>query len=116
MFEHHTEPLLDRIAFLKRVARHSVAGIGLLAGSLGVGIVGFHTAGGLSWINSLVDASMLLGGMGPVYSVNITRPAGKIFASVYALFAGIVFLIAMGVILAPVIHRFLHKFHHHAQQ
>ena len=77
--------------------------------SLGVGILGYHIFEGLNFIDSLLNASMILGGMGPVNEVK--TDAGKIFASFYALFSGIVFLVIAGVIFAPIFHRFLHKFH-----
>jgi hypothetical protein len=81
----------------------------ILVVSLGIGILGYHTLEGLSWTDSLLNASMLLGGMGPVETPQ--TEAGKIFASFYALFSGVVFLVAVGVLIAPVFHRFLHRFH-----
>ncbi len=77
--------------------------------ALGIGILGYHFLEGLSWINSLLNASMILGGMGPVNPLQTT--AGKLFASFYALFSGVVFIAAMGVLAAPIFHRFLHHFH-----
>jgi len=74
-----------------------------------MGILGYHFTENLSWIDSLVNASMLLGGMGPVDVLHTN--AGKLFASFYALYSGIVFLVSVGVILAPLYHRFLHRFH-----
>lgn len=83
--------------------------MGLIFISLFIGVLGYHIFGGLSWLDSLVNASMILGGMGPVNPIQSV--AGKWFASFYALYSGMVLLIAVGVILAPVFHRFLHKFH-----
>jgi hypothetical protein len=77
--------------------------------SLVIGVIGYHEFEGLSWLDSLLNASMILGGMGPINQLQ--APAGKIFASCYALFSGIVFLISIGVMVAPLFHRFLHRFH-----
>ena len=82
---------------------------GLIGFSLVVGILGYHFLEDLSWIDALVNASMILGGMGPVNPLQTT--AGKVFASFYALYSGMIFLIIAGVMLAPVVHRFLHHFH-----
>ena len=109
MFEHHTEPLLSHRAYLLRVAWHGLIGLGLIAGSLLIGVLGYHVFEGLSWLDALVNASMILGGMGPVDPLQTT--AGKLFASFYALYSGMVFLIIVGVVFAPVFHRFLHHFH-----
>lgn len=109
MYEHHNDPLLTSRKFFIRLVNHSLVAFGLIAGSLGIGILGYHYFENLSWIDSLVNASMLLGGMGPVNSLQ--TPAGKLFASFYALYSGMIFLIIAGVLLAPVFHRFLHHFH-----
>ena len=77
--------------------------------SLAVGICGYHFLGGLQWIDSLLNASMILGGMGPVDTIKSN--AGKIFASVYALYSGLALIAVVGILLTPVLHRFLHKFH-----
>jgi len=82
---------------------------GIIGVSLAIGIIGYHYLEGLSWIDSLLNASMLLGGMGPVNQLHTT--AGKIFASFYALFSGMILLVAVGVLIAPVFHRFLQHFH-----
>ena len=109
MFERRSEPLISRAAFLRRFARHLLAALGLILGSLGMGIAGYHFLAGLSWIDSLVNASMLLGGMGPVNELHTT--AGKLFASFYALYSGLLFLVVAGVLFAPLFHRLLHSFH-----
>lgn len=109
MFEHHSEPLLPRAAFLLRFALHSALAFGIVFIALGIGIIGYHYLEGLAWIDALVNASMILGGMGPVDKLNTTM--GKLFASVYALFSGLVFLVVAGLLFGPVIHRFLHRFH-----
>lgn len=109
MFEHHTDPLLSRKEYLLRVGRHGLIALSLVAGSLVIGVLGYHFFEGLSWLDALLNASMLLGGMGPVTALQTT--AGKLFASFYALYSGMVFLIIAGVVFAPVFHRFLHHFH-----
>ena len=113
MFEHRNQPLLPRSAFLWRLVYHIVIAFGLVGGSLAIGVLGYHGFEGLSWIDALVNASMLLGGMGPVDALHTT--AGKLFAAFYALYSGIVFLVAMSIVFAPVIHRFLHRFHLEAE-
>jgi hypothetical protein len=109
MFEHKWAPLLSRRAFARRMAAHALFALAFVAGSLLVGVEGYHRIEGMPYIDSLLNASMLLGGMGPVGELHTV--AGKLFASAYALFAGIGFLVVAGVLFAPVIHRFLHKFH-----
>jgi hypothetical protein len=86
----------------------AAAGI-LLALALIIGIIGYHFLAGLSWVDSILEASMILTGMGPVSA--LTSNGAKLFASVYALLSGTVFLIATGIIVSPVIHRVLHRFH-----
>src|SRR5437867_9090634 len=108
MFEHRTGPLLSRAEFLVRLARHAGFAILIAAASLGLGVLGFHELAELPWIDSLLNASMLLGGMGPVDAMHTA--SAKLFASFYALFAGLAFLVFAGVIFAPIIHRFLHRF------
>ena len=109
MYEHKNYPLLSKEKFLKRVMLHFLAAFGIVAVSLGIGVEGYHLTEGLNWIDSLLNASMILGGMGPVDAVHTTW--GKLFASAYALFSGIIFLVIVGIIFAPIYHRFLHKFH-----
>lgn len=109
MYEQRTDHLLTRAKFLRRLGRHASASLGLVAGSLSIGILGYHFLEHLSWLDALLNASMILGGMGPVDPVK-TVP-GKIFASFYALYSGLVVLVAAGIVFAPVFHRFLHRFH-----
>ena len=78
-------------------------------GSLALGVCGYHILEGLPWIDSLLDASMILGGMGPVDPIRTT--AGKLFASFYALYSGLAIISVAGLLLAPIVHRFLHRFH-----
>lgn len=109
MYEHHKQPLASRRKFLKRLALNAVISAGILFISLGIGMLGYHFLEGLSWIDSLLNASMILGGMGPVD--RLQTPAGKIFASFYALYSGVILLASVGVLAAPIFHRFLHHFH-----
>jgi hypothetical protein len=109
MFEHQRHPLLPREAFIRRILRYSALSSGIIGVSLAIGVLGYHYLEGLPWLDALVNAAMLLGGMGPVDPLHTT--AGKIFASFYALFSGMVLLVAVGVLIAPVFHRFLHRFH-----
>ncbi len=95
--------------FLHRVARYACVAGALVAGSLGLGVAGYHVWGGLGWLDALVNAAMILTGMGPVDPINST--AGKLFESFYALFSGVAFLTIVAVLFAPVAHRFLHRFH-----
>lgn len=110
MFEHHREPLASRAEFTRRILRFSSLSIGIILFSLGIGILGYHYIVGLDWIDSLLNASMLLGGMGPIVT-DLKTTSAKLFASFYALFSGMVFLVAIGVLSTPILHRFLHHFH-----
>ena len=109
MFERSGEPLLSRRAFFLRWLRFALAAGGIMGLSLGVGVLGYHGLAGLGWVDSLLEAAMILGGMGPVHELEGTR--AKLFAAAYALFAGVIFLVAAGVFFAPVVHRLLHHFH-----
>lgn len=109
MFEHRTEPLLPRRAFFGRLMRCSATGAALVAISLFIGMLGYHVLEGFSWLDAFVNASMLLGGMGPVDPVRTA--GGKLFAGLYALYCGFAVLAIAGIIFAPVVHRLLHRFH-----
>jgi hypothetical protein len=109
MYENQRQPLLSTAKFLKRVARHWLAGFGVLAFGLGGGVFGYHYIADLSWLDSLLNASMILGGMGPVDPLRTT--GAKIFASFYALFSGLAFIGIVSVLLAPFVHRLLHRVH-----
>jgi hypothetical protein len=108
-FEHHRQPLLPRADFLRRLLLHGLAGLLVMAGSLGLGVLGYRLTGGMPWLDALLNASMILSGMGPVDAM--TSAGGKLFASFYALFSGIVFLAVASLVLAPVAHRILHRLH-----
>ena len=109
MYDHHRQPLAKQSVFAKRLAFNGIAGLILLVFSLSMGVIGYHFLENLSWIDSLLNASMILGGMGPVAPLQTV--AGKIFASFYALYSGVVLLAAVGILAAPIFHRFLHRFH-----
>lgn len=109
MYEHRTKPLLPRREFLRRLALHGLAATVIITVSLGLGILGYHGLAGLGWIDALLNASMILAGMGPVDALR--SDAAKLFASFYALFSGVVFLATAGIIMAPVAHRLLHALH-----
>ena len=101
--------LPSRAVFYRRVRKSALAATLLIGGSLGIGVLGYHLLAGLGWLDSLLNASMILTGMGPVD--RMATPAAKIFASAYALFSGVAFLTSTAVLLAPAVHRFLHRFH-----
>jgi hypothetical protein len=106
IYEHRTQPLLPRKLFLARLLRHAAVSLGLLLLSLGIGILGYRLLEGFSWIDSLLNASMILGGMGPVNP--LVTVSGKVFASFYAIFSGVIFLVGAGVLITPVAHRIIH--------
>lgn len=108
-FETNTQPLLRKSVYYKRIILHFMLGLLIISISLFIGVLGYHIFENLGWIDSLLNASMILGGMGPVNELKTEN--GKIFASFYALFSGIIFLVIIGVVIAPMFHRFLHKFH-----
>ena len=109
MFEHHHEKLLPRRLFIKRLAKFALISLSLVIASLVIGMIGYHTLEGFSWVDSFLNAAMLMGGMGPVGSLH--TDSGKIFAGIYALYCGLIELIAIGIFAAPIFHRFLHHFH-----
>jgi hypothetical protein len=112
MYEHRSHPPLSRGAFALRMLRHFLLAVAFVAVSLGAGMAGYlyfehdHVP---TWRDAFLNAAMLLGGMGPVH--NPVTEGGKVFAGLYALYAGLVFLVVAGLLLAPIIHRLLHRFH-----
>jgi hypothetical protein len=110
MYEHRKQRVLSRLEFSKRVGRHGLVAFGVLVFGLGIGVLGYHWLAHLSWVDSLLNASMILGGMGPVGDP-LPSNAAKIFASCYALFSGLAFVGIVSVLLAPFVHRMLHRFH-----
>ena len=109
MFENRHAPLLSGVAFAWRVLCHAAVAFGIVAAALGVGVAGYRFTEGMPWIDAIVNAAMILGGMGPVGELH--TDAGKLFAAAYALFAGLMFIVIVGVLFAPVFHRFLHRLH-----
>jgi hypothetical protein len=109
MYERRKQRLLSRVEFSKRVGRHGLVALAVLVFGLGIGVLGYHFFARLNWIDSLLNASMILGGMGPVDPLRSN--AAKIFASCYALFSGLAFIGIVSVLLAPFVHRMLHRFH-----
>ncbi len=108
-YEHHTEPLLPRRAFLQRMINHGGVSLVMTAVALAIGMVGYRWTEGLSWLDSFLNASMILGGMGQV--APLETPGGKLFAGLYALFSGLVILAAASVLVVPLVHRLLHRLH-----
>ena len=109
MYEHKTKPLLSPQKFIMRLVAHGGAAVIIIAVSLAAGIIGYHVLGKLSWVDALLNASMILGGMGPVDALSSSQ--AKIFASIYALYSGLVLLVTVGILFAPLFHRLMHKFH-----
>lgn len=109
MFEKHHQKVIPRKQFLGRQLRFFLYTLAIMAFSLGIGVVGYMLTAGLPFVDALLNASMILTGMGPVNIMD--NSASKYFASFYALFSGVAFLTMMSVFLAPTIHRFLHKMH-----
>jgi hypothetical protein len=109
MFERRGQPMISRSEFARRLARFASLGFAIILGSLVSGMCGYHYLQGLGWLDSVLNAAMILGGLGPVDA--ITRPAAKVFASIYALYSGLVFLGVAGLLFAPIFHRFIHRFH-----
>jgi hypothetical protein len=107
--EHRAQPVIPRVQFVVRLAHSGVIALVLIAISLSIGMIGYHALEGLNWLDSFLNAAMLLGGMGPV-NAPVTS-GGKLFAGVYALYCGLAVLLVAGVLLAPVAHRILHRFH-----
>ena len=106
-FEHHSKPLLPPRLYYHRVLRYSCFAFMLLGVSLGIGVLGYHYINDLGWLDSLLNASMILTGMGPVDEMK--SEGAKWFASVYSIFSGVAFLSIVAVFLSPIVHRFLHK-------
>ena len=102
-------PLAPRRLFLRHFVRNASIALPVIAASLFAGVLGYHTFGKLGWIDSILNASMILTGMGPVD--HLETDSGKLFASSYALFSGIAFLSSVGVLMAPLLHMFIHRFH-----
>jgi hypothetical protein len=109
MYENKRQPLASRRKFFSRMVRNLFFTLFILFVCLMIGVLGYHYTAHIPWLDSLHNASMILSGMGPV--VNIDTVAGKWFSSGYALFSGVAFVTNIGVLLAPVVHRFFHSLH-----
>lgn len=109
MYEPRSQRPISQNRFARRFVTHAFIATALVTGSLLAGVVGYHVSEGLGWLDAFLNAAMLLGGMGPVDAPK--TDAGKAFAGIYALYAGLIFLIVAGVMIAPVFHRMLHLFH-----
>jgi len=109
MYESRTQAPLPRMSFVKRLLLHASIALGLLTLSLVAGMLGYAHYERLPWLDAFLNSAMLLGGMGPVNAP--VTPGGKLFAGLYALYAGLLFIVAAALIFAPVVHRVLHKFH-----
>jgi hypothetical protein len=114
MFEHRLTPLLPWPQFRARMAAAAGIGLGLIAASLAIGMLGYRYVAGQEWPDAFLNAAMILSGMGPVGDLKTT--GAKIFAGVYALYSGLTLISIVGVVIAPVVHRFLHKFHLEAEK
>ena len=109
MYERRTQPLLPRRVFYARLSRSTTLGAAIILASLCIGMAGYHYFEKLAWLDAFTNASMILSGMGPLAPIQTS--GGKLFAGCYALFSGIAFISSIGVVFAPIFHRFLHKFH-----
>jgi recombinational DNA repair protein (RecF pathway) len=115
MFEHRHQPLVSRRHFLNRTLQYAGFAALLLFLSLLMGMIGYHCLAGIGWIDAFYNASMILTGMGPALDIDALprdrQDMVKIFAGVYALYSGVVFLAASGLVVSPILHRFFHRFH-----
>lgn len=109
MFEHRTEPLLSHAAFVRRVLKHVFLALAIVLASLLAGAIGYRAFEQWSWTDATLNAAMILGGMGPVDVVR--SEGGKVFATLYALYSGLVVIALIGVLLLPFMHRLMHHFH-----
>ena len=94
---------------MRRMVRHGGYGVGVIVASLGIGMLGYHALGHLAWLDAFLNASMILSGMGPVSPLQSN--GAKLFAGLFALYSGLVFVALTAIMLAPVLHRVLHAFH-----
>jgi hypothetical protein len=108
-FESKGQPIASPWRFTHRLLLHLLVSALIVIFALAVGVLGYHFVAKFSWVDALLDASMILAGMGPVGK--LTSDASKVFASAYALFSGLVFIGVTAILIAPVVHRVLHAFH-----
>lgn len=109
MYERKTQKPVPRTVFLRRLASQLLWVLLILLASLAIGMTGYVTLEGLSWIDAFLNSAMLLGGMGPVNPPQTF--GGKLFAGCYALYAGLVFIVAAALLFTPILHRIIHRFH-----
>src|SRR5687767_5725602 len=109
MYEPKTHPPISRRHFVRRIGWHVGVSVGVVGLSLFLGMAGFRVTEGLGWLDGFLQSAMLLGGMGPISAP--TTEGGKLFAGLYALYCGLVFIVVAGLLIAPVIHRILHRLH-----
>jgi hypothetical protein len=108
-YEHRSSRPISRAAFARRMLRHGALALFMTLASIVIGMAGYMYFENLAWRDAFLNTAMLLGGMGPVDPPK--TDGGKMFAGLYALYAGLVFLLVAGVVVAPVLHRILHHFH-----
>jgi hypothetical protein len=113
-FESKQQPLLSKAAFAKRLALNFAAASALILASLLAGMLGYHITEDMAWIDAFANASMILSGMGPLDPLKTS--GGKLFAGFYALYSGLLLILASGIILAPLVHRLIHRFHLEKEQ
>ncbi len=106
MFEPYNEKLISHRAFIRRLIKYFLIYVAIIGGSLVIGIIGYHQTENMPVIDAFLNAAMLMGGMGPVNTLN--TDAGKLFAGFYALYCGLIEILSLGVLFSPVMHRFLH--------
>ena len=113
MYEHKTQKLASQKVYFQRIGKNAIAGTIIILLCLFLGMIGYKiTIPEFDWYDSLLNASMILSGMGPVIDSKIVlTKSAKVFASVYAIFSGIMFISTIGLLLAPIAHRFFHKLH-----
>ncbi len=109
MYEHRKQPVVSRTTFYQRILKHILVALVVMSLCLALGVAGYHFTAGLSWLDSLHNASMILSGMGLVDPVK--TESGKLFSSFYSLFSGVAFITNIGIILAPAMHRIFHRLH-----
>lgn len=114
MYESKHEPVIPRRHFLRRLGRNALAALALICVSLVGGMAGYHWLEGQIWIDAFANAAMILSGMGPLNPLQTW--GGKLFAGLYALYSGLMLIFITGIILAPIVHRVLHRFHVEAER
>jgi MFS superfamily sulfate permease-like transporter len=111
LWEHHTEPLATRQVFLRRMGTQVVLVVGIVAVALAIGTVGYIAISDLDFVDSFLEASMLMSGAGPLYTERSSPNSVKLFSSLYALFCTLLVVTMVGILAAPIIHRVFHRLH-----